>query len=158
MEPSDNDTSAQLREANKAAFIELLGHLGRKQYDAFEACLAPDLVQVWPYRPLPSMPERLVGASAVRRLIETGMSDFDPYSYRIGVIHDLVDPQSLIAEYTSHSFFRPRQVPYENAYISILKFRDGKLCYWSEYVNPLIIKEALLDDFQKTPQERTGRS
>jgi ketosteroid isomerase-like protein len=147
----------RLREANKAAFMKLLEHLGRKEFDAFEACLSEDMVQEWPYRPLPSLPERVVGASTVRRLIEAGMSDFDPYNYRITVIHDLVNPDLMIAEYTSHSFYRRRQVPYENKYISILRFRDGKLVHWTEYVNPLIVKEALLDDFGKTVGQRTGR-
>ena len=150
------ETSRQ-REANKAAFLKLLGHLGRKEFDAFEACLAPDMVQEWPYRPLPSMPERLVGARAVRELMETGMSDFDAYNYSVGQIHDLVDPHTVIAEYSSNSFYRRGQVPYANRYISVLRFRDGKLVYWSEYVNPLIIRQALLDDFEKTPEQRTGR-
>ncbi len=154
---NDQD-SKLLREANKAAFLALLGHLGRKEFDAFQACLAQDMVQEWPYRPLPNMPERVVGAAAVRKLIETGMSDFDPYNYQIRVLHDLMDPEVVIAEYTSHSFYRTRQVAYENSYISILRFRDGKLVYWSEYVNPLVIKEALLDDFVKTPEQRTGRA
>lgn len=154
---NDNDSKV-LREANKAAFVTLLGHLGRKEFDAFQACLAQDIVQDWPYRPLPNMPERVVGAAELRKLIETGMSDFDPYSYRLKIIHDLVDPQVVIAEYSSHSVYRRRQVPYENSYISILRFRDGKLVHWTEYVNPLIVKEALLDDFEKTPEQRTGRT
>jgi ketosteroid isomerase-like protein len=154
----NSDDAKLLREANKAAFLKLLGHLGRKEFDAFQACLAEDLVQEWPYRPLPSLPERVVGAAVVRRLIETGMSDFDPYNYRIQTIHDLVDPQVVIAEYSSHSIYRRRQVPYENSYISVLHFRDGKLFHWTEYVNPLIVKEALLDDFEKTPEQRTGQT
>lgn len=144
------------RAENRALFLELLGHLGRKEFDAFEACLHPEVVQVWPYRPLPNMPDRIEGARALRVFIETGMSDFDPYSYEVLEIHELVDPDSLIAEYTSHSFYHPRQVAYANRYLSIMRFVDGKLAYWSEYVNPLIIKEALLDDFDKTPEERVG--
>jgi ketosteroid isomerase-like protein len=154
----DSVEADRLREANKALFVKLLAHLGRKEFDAFEACLTPDLVQEWPYLPLPSMPERLEGARAVRALFETGMSDFDGYNYSIQAIHDLVDPNTVIAEYSSDSFYRRRQVPYANRYISVLKFRSGKLAYWSEYVNPLIIKEALLDDFEKTPEQRAGKA
>src|ERR1700733_2317010 len=62
------------RAANRALFLKLIGHLGRKEFDDFEACLHPEFVQVWPYKPLPSMPDSLRGASAVRRLIEQGMS------------------------------------------------------------------------------------
>ena len=146
----------ELRAANKALFLKVLGHLGRKEFDAFEACLAPDMTQEWPYRPLPTLPERVVGASSVRRLMEQGMSDFDPYNYQVLAVHELVDPAMLIAEYSSRSFYHRRGVPYENRYISILRFAQGQLAYWSEYVNPLVIKEALLDDFTRTIAQRTG--
>ncbi len=149
---SDNE----IRATNRAAFLALLGHLGHKEFDAFERCLADDFVQEWPYLPLPSMPARMEGAHAVRSAIEAGMSDFDPYQYKIQALHDQLDPTVLIAEYSSHSFYHRRGVPYSNRYISVLRFRDGKLVHWIEYVNPLVIKEALLDDFAKSIGERTG--
>jgi ketosteroid isomerase-like protein len=150
--------AAARHEATRAAFLKLLGHLGRKEFDAFEACLAPDFVQEWPYLPLPTMPHRMEGAATVRRAIETGMSDFDGYDYRIIALHDQLDPDCLIAEYSSHSHYRRRDVPYSNRYISVLRFRDGLLRHWVEYVNPLIIKEALLDDFHVPLEQRAARS
>ena len=151
-----DDEASRRREANKAAFLKLLGHLGRKEFDAFEACLADIFVQEWPYLPLPTLPSRLEGARVVRQTIEAGMSDFDAYDYQVIALHDMLDPDVLIAEYTSHSVYRRRGVPYSNRYISVLKFHDGKLTHWSEYVNPLIIKEALLDDFEKSIDARVG--
>jgi ketosteroid isomerase-like protein len=148
---------ATRREATKAAFLKLLGHLGRKEFDAFEACLAPDFVQEWPYLPLPTLPHRMEGAATARRAMETGMSDFDGYNYRVIALHDQLDPEFLIAEYSSHSHYRRRNVPYSNRYISLLRFRDGKLVHWVEYVNPLIIKEALLDDFDISLEQRASR-
>lgn len=156
-----NDVMAQddttRRDATTAAFLKLLGHLGRKEFDDFEACLADDFVQEWPYLPLPTMPHRLEGASAARRLMETGMSDFDDYAYQVIALHDQLDPEMLIAEYSSHSRYRRRGVEYSNRYISILRFRDGKLVHWIEYVNPLIIKEALLDEFDTPLQQRADQ-
>jgi uncharacterized protein len=144
----------EARQANKALFIRLLGHLGRKEFDQFEACLHQQFVQLWPYKPLPTLPDRLEGPQLVRSRIELGMSDFDDYAYSIEIIHELLDPQVLIAEYSSHSRYRPRNVPYSNRYISVLRFADGRLLSWTEYVNPLIIKEALLDAFEKPIEER----
>ncbi|MFS2068313.1 nuclear transport factor 2 family protein [Pseudomonas sp. CT11-2] len=138
-----------VRDKNKALFVRMLGHLGRKEFDEFEACLAPDLLQEWPYRPVPNMPSTLVGNRALRTLIERGMAPFDPYAYEIESIHDLLEPNTLIAEYSSHSFYHPTSRPYSNTYLSIFRFADDKIVYWREYVNPLIIKEALLDDFTK---------
>jgi ketosteroid isomerase-like protein len=149
---SDEVRRRQCREI----FVRMLGHLGRKEFDAFEACLTEDFVQEWPYKPLPSMPDSLSGARAVRDLIEKGMSDFTPYAYQIHSIHDLMEPDALIAEYSSHAHFRPRNVAYSNCYISVLRFRNGRICYWREYVNPLIIKEALLTDFDKSIDDRVG--
>ena len=145
---------AELRQANKALFLKLLGHLGRKEFDAFSECLATDLVQEWPYLPLASMPHVLHGREALLEVVQRGMADFDPYRYEIDAVHEMVDPNTLIAEYRSNSVYRPRSLPYANRYISVLRFRDGKLAHWVEYVNPLVIKEAMLDDANKAIDER----
>ena len=142
------------RAANKALFLKLLGHLGRKEFDAFAQCIAEDLVQEWPYLPLASMPHVLQGRQALLEVMQRGMADFDPYDYQIDAVHELLDPDTLIAEYRSNSIYRPKQLPYANRYISVLRFRDGQLAHWVEYVNPLIIKEAMLDDADKAIDER----
>lgn len=147
---------AQARERNRAAFSKMLGHLGRKEFDQFEACLADDVYQDWPYRPIPSMAESLVGRRALRDFLERATSDFDPYNYTISRFYDMADPDSLIVEYSSKTVYLPRAVPYANQYLSILRFVDGKIVYWREYVNPLIISEALLEDFGKSIDERVG--
>lgn len=152
----DAEAASIVRRQNQALFLRMLGHLGRKEFDAFEACLTADFVQEWPYKPLPSLPDRLSGAKAVRTLIEQGMSDFAPYEYHVETLHALEDAYGLIAEYTSHSHFIPRDVVYSNRYIGVLRFREDRVCYWREYVNPLIIKETLLTDFDKSIQERIG--
>ena len=152
----DAEAASLVRRQNQALFLRMLGHLGRKEFDAFEACLTPDFVQEWPYKPLPSLPDRLTGAHVVRTLIEQGMSDFAPYEYTIETLHGLEDAHALIAEYASHSHFIPRDVVYANRYIGVLRFRGDRVCYWREYVNPLIIKEALLSDFDKSIGERLG--
>jgi ketosteroid isomerase-like protein len=149
---ADND--AARRAANKALFIKLLGHLGRKEFEAFGECLADDLVQEWPYLPLASMPHLLRGRAALVDVARRGMADFDPYDYTIDVVHELVDPDTLIAEYRSNSFYHPRQQPYGNRYISVLRFGDGKLVHWVEYVNPLIVKETMQNDADKSIDER----
>lgn len=151
-----NDHSS-VRAANKALFEKLLGHLGRKEFDDFEACLAEDFVQVWPYLPLPSLPDTLHGRRLVRQTLEAGMSDFAPYQYEQLEMHDMLDPNVLLAEYRSRSHFYPRNLPYQNRYISLLRFADGCLVHWTEYVNPLIVKDTLGADFDRTIADRTGK-
>lgn len=146
------------RARNRIAFSAMLEHLGRKEFDQFEQYLADDVYQDWPYRPIPSMADSLVGRAALREFIERATLDFDPYNYAISRFHDMADPDSLIVEYSSRTTYLPRGVPYANQYLSILRFVDGKITYWREYVNPLIIKEALLDDFHKSIEERVGHA
>ena len=76
-------------------------------------------------------------------MLEISLKDFAPYSYRIIDIYELADPTRLIAEYTSHSVYFPRNTPYSNRYISIFDFKDGRITRWREYVNPQIVIEAL---------------
>jgi ketosteroid isomerase-like protein len=150
--------ASEIRERNRAAFTDMLGHLGRKEFDQFEAYLADDVYQDWPYRPIPAMAESLVGRRALREFIERATSDFDPYNYTISGFYDMADPDSLIVEYSSQTVYLPRALPYANKYLSILRFVEGKIVYWREYVNPLIISEALRDDFGKSIDERVGKS
>jgi len=138
-----------LREANKAAFTAMLEHLGRKEFDAFEQCLAPDIFQDWPYLPIPNMPSNITGRKQLREFIEAGSAQFDPYAYRIHQFYDLTDPAMLIVEYTSHTIYHPTGQPYSNAYLGIVRFDNGKITWWREYLNPLIIKESMLGDFDK---------
>jgi ketosteroid isomerase-like protein len=47
----------------------------------------------------------------------------------------------LISEYHSDSRHLATGVAYSNRYLGILRFREGKVCYWREYINPLAIKD-----------------
>ncbi len=86
------------------------------------------------------------GARRLREALEVSWVTFTPYRYRIQHLHDLADPDMLVAEYSSHSTYLPRNAPYENLYIAVVRFRDGKVAHWREYVNPLVTLEALGPD------------
>ncbi|VVE70027.1 hypothetical protein PCA31118_03404 [Pandoraea captiosa] len=146
---TDDKASASLRDSNKAIFATMLGHLGRKEFDQFESYLADDVYQDWPYLPIPNMDSKIVGNRKLREFIEAGTQAFDPYAYEISQYYDMADPSTLIVEYTSHTTYHPTGKPYSNAYLGILRFAQGKVTYWREYLNPLIIKESLMGDFEK---------
>lgn len=147
-------TADATRAQNKEIFTRMLGHLGRKEFDQFEEYLDDNVFQDWPYKPIPTMADSLTGRANLRNFIEKGTGDFDPYDYRISQFYDMADPDSLIIEYCSNTVYLPTMAPYANQYLSIMKFAGGKITYWREYVNPLIIKEALMDDFTKPIDER----
>jgi ketosteroid isomerase-like protein len=130
-------------QTNLDVFVTMLTALGIKDYDTFEAALAPDVLLEWPFVPMEGFPEVQTGARWFRDVLEVSWADFDPYNYRIEVIHDLADPNRLIAEYSSHSRYIPADSPYSNRYIAVLDFADGKITRWREYVNPMVIARVM---------------
>jgi uncharacterized protein len=138
---SDSD---ERRRRNRTLFEEMLRRLGSAQFEAACALLAEDVRCDWPYPPTPQGPEELVGRQAVRAFFEGGMSAFAPYRYTIERIYDLVDPDTLIAEYSSHTQVLADGQPYENRYLGIIRFAGGVITYWREYINPVPVL-AILD-------------
>ena len=63
--------------------------------------------------------------------------------YRIDAIYESLDPDLLIAEYHSDSRHLATGIPYANRDLGILRFREGLVCYWREYINPLKVSEML---------------
>lgn len=135
----------QLRAANIEIFRTMLRHLGEQEYAQCGAYLAEDIYADWPYIPAPGCPEHIIGRQPLLSFFENGMQGFEPYRYRISHIHELVDPDKLIAEYSSHSSFLSNGRPYSNKYCSVLHFKDGLITYWREYVNPETIRIAMTD-------------
>jgi len=148
--------AAERRAANEEVFTRMLGHLGRKEFDEFQSYLADDFLQEWPYLASPDQPPSLRGPRALRDMIEIGTQPFDPFAYRISRFYHMEDPDTLIVEYSSHSAYRPRNSPYSNLYLGIVRLRDGKIVYWKEYLNPMVVMEALGADAQKSMADRAG--
>jgi uncharacterized protein len=133
--------------SNREMFVHTLEALGRKDFDAFELYLDGNLISEWPYAVMEGFPTKVVGARRLRAMLETSMATFSPYAYRITEIHELVDPNRLIVEYSSHSTYLPRGTAYSNRYISVVFFHDGRIVRWREYLNPKVIIDALGPDF-----------
>jgi ketosteroid isomerase-like protein len=132
--------------ANRSAFIAMLHALGTKDYDTFERHLDADLVCEWPYAVMDGFPTSMTGARRLRNALEVSWVKFAPYRYQILELYDLAEPDRLIAEYTSHSTYLVTNAPYENRYVSIVEFRNGRISRWREYVNPLVTLKVLGPD------------
>jgi ketosteroid isomerase-like protein len=141
--PADGSNDDMTSPANRDLFVRMLNALGSKDFETFESCLDPELCCEWPYVVMEGFPTQMRGARRLREALEISFAQFTPYAYRIIEIHSLEDPDRLIAEYTSHSRYLPRDKPYSNRYVGIFGFRGGRIAYWREYVNPLIVLETL---------------
>jgi ketosteroid isomerase-like protein len=98
--------------------------------------LTDDVFCDWPYKPIEAMPESMVGRDTLRRFFEEGQAPMSGLNYGIQAIYELLDPDMLIAEYDSHAHHLESGVPYHNKYLGIFRFRDGRICYWREYIDP----------------------
>jgi ketosteroid isomerase-like protein len=137
------DAAAERRAANRALLHEMLRRLGAQEWAAACALLSDDVHCDWPYRPVPEMPFEMRGRETLRAFFQRGMSDFAPYRYQVTQVYELLDPDSLIAEYRSDSRLLATGAPYRNAYLGIFRFRAGQICYWREYINPQVVAEVL---------------
>lgn len=131
------------RRDHRHALVATLDALGRKDFDAMERWLDPEVRCSWPFKPVEWMPDELVGARTIRQLLETSTRDWAPFAYTVDRIHDLVDPDCLIAEYRSHSEYRPLSRPYSNAYISVFRFSSGRISEWREYLDPALVARTM---------------
>lgn len=61
---------------------------------------------------------------------------FKQFTIAITDIYDLVDPNMLVARYRSDAEGRDKPVSYQNEYIGVFNFVDGKIALWLEYANP----------------------
>jgi uncharacterized protein len=140
--------------ANRELFVRTLAALGTKDWDTFESCLDEDLLSEWPYVVIEGFPTQMRGGRKLREQLEVSLQAFTPYAYRILAIHDMADPDQLVAEYTSHSTYLPRNVPYSNRYVAFVEFSNGKVSRWREYVNPKVVLDTMGPGF--TWEENRG--
>jgi ketosteroid isomerase-like protein len=55
----------------------------------------------------------------------------------------MADPNRLVVEYTGYS--APGGTVYDQTYISVQEYRDGKMILFREYWNAVVVREAFGD-------------
>jgi ketosteroid isomerase-like protein len=58
------------------------------------------------------------------------------FELTITAVHECLDPDELIVEFTGGGSYLPTGAPYANVYIAVFRFRDGLICYQREFFNP----------------------
>ena len=135
------ESTDEKRRRNSEIFEAMLEACGRKDFDTGLNWLTEDVYCDWPYLPIRDMQEVMVGRETLRHFFVEGQKPFAGLNYHIDAIYELVDPDILVAEYSSESRHLATGVPYRNRYLGIFRFRDGLVCYWREYINPMAIQE-----------------
>ncbi len=109
--------------------------------DAVVAHYTDDYVMELPYAH-PDKPDITEGKEAVRERLVRAFKTFR-FTLHISEVYPCTDPDLLIAEYTSDGEVIPTGRRYSNRYIGLWRFRDGKVCFTREYLNPEAAKAAL---------------
>ena len=90
-------------------------------------------------------PMALIEPRAKRRCVRGwwGPSRCSVSPWTSPTVYPCVDPDLVIAEYTSQGEVIPTGRRYSNRYIGLWRFRDGKVCFTREYLNPEIARAAM---------------
>jgi len=129
--------------ATSREVVERILRAGREQdTEAFVDLFAPDGYVEWPYRPA-GVPGRVEGRDSIREFLAgaAGLVKFD--EYRDTVIHETADPEVVIVEYEAYGTVLPTGAPLHQTIIAVVRIRDGLVVAYRDYLNPLVLAEAL---------------
>jgi ketosteroid isomerase-like protein len=102
---------------------------------------------------VPGYPRKIVGRDALAELysgygdtiVQDSSSDVFAYYDR--------EKSVAILEYTIHGRTVHNGKPYLNRFISVITVRDRKIVHWRDYLDPLLVFDALGDDAPGTPED-----
>ncbi|SCG60577.1 hypothetical protein GA0074704_3702 [Micromonospora siamensis] len=122
---------------------QLLRASREQDTETFVNLFAPDGYIEWPYRPA-GAPGRVAGHDELREFLTAqanALVRFD--EYRNTVIHETTDPQVVIVEYEAHGTALRTGAPLHQTIIAVLRIRDGLVVSYRDYLDPLVVAEAL---------------
>jgi ketosteroid isomerase-like protein len=130
--------------ATSREVVEQVLRAGREMdTETFVGLFAPDGYVEWPYRPA-GIPERVEGRDQIREFLTAQANGFVRFDeYRNTVIHETTDPEVVIVEYDVHGIVIPTGAPLHQRIIAVLRIRDGLVVSYRDYLNPLVLAEAL---------------
>ena len=131
------------RRANRATLERVIEALNTADYGAMATLYTEDYVLEMPYED--PEPVRLEGLGEVATHLGPLLTTFR-FTLSLTTVHECLDPDVLIAEYTSDGVVTTTGKPYRNTYIGIWRFRDGRVCGVKEFYNPLLALRAQTPD------------
>lgn len=106
--------------------------VGAGDADAQVANYTEDIVLEFPFTDPPTVVQ---GRDAVHERLTNAFKVFQ-FSLEISAVHPCTDADEFIVEFTGSGTYLPNGAPYENRYIAVFNFRDGKICRQREYFDP----------------------
>ncbi|MBT68708.1 MAG: hypothetical protein CL432_00965 [Acidimicrobiaceae bacterium] len=128
----------EVRERNIEVLKTAISSIGTGNSEIFSSLYTEDWVLELPYSEPPKV---LTGINEILAYLKPQMGKLE-FTLTLTEIFECLDPNLLIAEYFSEGRSTITNKPYQNTYIGLWKFREGKICGVKEYLNPLIATEA----------------
>ena len=131
--------TASTRETNKQTLRRAMSGITALDADAIRAELHDSAAFELPFEH--AVPD--CDRDSFLQLLSMMFAMFKKFDITITDIYDLVDPNMLVARYHSDATGRDKPVIYQNEYIGIFRFVDGKITFWREYNNPEVAHAAV---------------
>ncbi len=128
----------EVRERNIEVLKTAISSIGTGNSEIFSSLYTEDWVLELPYSEPPKV---LTGINEILAYLKPQMGKLE-FTLTLTEIFECLDPNLLIAEYFSEGRSTITNKPYQNTYIGLWRFREGKICGVKEYLNPLIAIEA----------------
>lgn len=128
----------KVRERNIDVLKTAISSIGTGNSEIFSNLYTEDWVLELPYSEPPKV---LTGINEILTYLKPQMGKLE-FTLTLTEIFECLDPNLLIAEYVSEGRSTVTNKPYQNTYIGLWRFREGKICGVKEYLNPLIATEA----------------
>ncbi|MFD6158112.1 nuclear transport factor 2 family protein [Nocardia sp. NPDC060256] len=132
-------TDAQLDEdrARMRAVIETFYERtsAKDMTGVLELC-TEDLQTRIPFDPIVSVRE-IKGKEVLRAVAAEALEMYDSYRQIVTSIEPLLDPNTWLATVKGDLLVRSTGLPYRNDYLTIFRFRDGKIAEWTTYHDPI---------------------
>lgn len=135
-------TDEEKRKRNREVVERSFAAVGRADVSGQLHSFTEDVVLELPYA---DPPVRLEGKDAIRARVGPALEIFRFHLHITGV-YDCTDPDTLVLEYRSEGHVTTTGKEYRNAYIGVVRFRDGLICHQREYYNPVPVARALQAD------------
>jgi len=123
------------RAANLAVFETVQATISAGEFERLPEHMTDDLEFDLPYAPsFMAMPMHGLDGWNQMQLMTFGL--FSSFRLVLDEVHACLDPDELVAEYHSDAVVKRNGNEYRNRYIGVLRFRDGKICFWREFHDP----------------------
>lgn len=131
------------RTDNEATVLAFYKHLMAKDFDAWEALFAEDARQENPFMPSQEgLDEGFDGRARIAFHYRTVIANRKNLVFTVDTLHQTADPDCVIAEVGGRSEVPETGRIYDQRYVWIFHFRDGRIVLMREYFNPLAFEAA----------------